>query len=445
MADESSVLVTISEFAKHQSFHDLPSTVVSRAKQIVLDTVGVLIRGTSAPSLRKLRNSLVTCNSGQSTVLGSQFKAMAPLAALLNGSLATITQFNEGHRPTMGQPAIHIFPAAYAVAEERGSTGQELINALVTGYEVAARVGLCLFPMNPRIHPQGHFASIGAAVAVGKLLQFDARQFQDMLNSIANLCVFSWKQATASGGNIHHLSAGLGANHAVLAALAVHEGYVGPPGCFEQFFLPFSSSEPKLEKLIDGLGTRHEILNNYFKWYPICAHIHSSIEALEQILQNNPVSAPAVRSIDVRTFPSAFDLVDKEPKNTLGAIFSIPYCLAMWLLKREVDVHAIANESPLDPAILQVASRISVEVDPLLEPVYPKGRPSLVRVSTTDGRVYEAFVSLPRESATDEDLRNKFLRATEPVLGRSKAQDLLPQILRLESISHLMDISRLLR
>ncbi len=434
----------IAEFAARQSFDSLPAQVVARAKCVILDTVGVQIRGTTAPSISALRSALVGANSGKSTVLGSKFKANPSLAALLNGSLPTVTQYNEGHRPTMGQPAIHILPAAYAVAEDRASDGRSLITALVVGYEIAARVGLCLFPMNPRIHPQGHFASIGAAVATGKLLGFDVRQFESLLDAIANLCVFSWKQATATGGTIHHLSAGFGASHAVISALAIQGGMVGAPGCFEEFFLPFSSPNPKLEKLTAGLGTEFEILANYYKWYPVCAHIHSCLEALEGILAENAVDPTEIRAIDVRTFPSAFDLVGQSPQNCLAGIFSIPYCLATWVLRREISVEDVATEKEPDPDVLKLAKLINVTVDPELKPAYPEGRPARVTLKMSSGAVHHGFIALPREIASQQDLQGKFLELTSSLLGEGKSRSLLNEIMALENCPDVRIVSRFL-
>jgi 2-methylcitrate dehydratase PrpD len=433
--------VNFAQFAVGQTFDSLPPAVVARTKEIFLDTMGIMVRATSAPSLFNLRNALVSGDSGTSTVFGTTFKAHPSIAALLNASLPTVTQYDEGHRLSRGHPGIHIVPAAFAMGEGKRISGKDLIVAIVTGYEVAARIGLCVSPMDPRIHPHGNWAAIGAAASVGKILSFSEGQFVDLINSISNLTLSTWRRATTTGATIHHLSPGIGASHAIVVALAVQAGLSGPPSCLEEYFIPLSSTRPNRGRLTDGLGSTYEILNNYFKPYPACAHIHSSIEALERILASHPISVEEVDWVEVRTFPAAFHLSEQNPPNTLAGIFSIPYCVAMMLVKRKLLIESIATEAPMDPEILKMASRIRVLKDEDLKPPYPKGRPSLVRVRLKNGTEYEDFVGLPRERGTAQDLGEKFLEMVEPLLDKERGEELREKIDDLENISDVEQLS----
>lgn len=440
----NSAEVRFAEFAAQETFDLLPPAVVTRTKEIFLDTVGIMVRATSAPSLSNLRKALVTGNSGASTVFGMKFKGHPFVAALLNASLPTVTQFDEGHRLSRGHPGIHIVPAAFAMGEDKRISGKELIVAIVTGYEVAARIGLCVSPMDPRIHPHGNWATIGAAVSVGKILAFSEEQFVNLINSISNLTLSSWRMATTAGATIHHLSSGIGTSHAIIVALAVQAGLSGPPSCLEEYFIPLSSPRPNRGRLTDGLGSTYQILNNYFKPYPACAHIHSSIEALERILASHPISGEEVEWVEVRTFPAALHLSEQEPSNTLAGIFSIPYCLAMVLVKGKLLIESIAAEKPMDPQILKVASRIRVVKDEDLKPPYPEGRPSLVRVRLKNGTEYEDFVGLPRERPSAQELGEKFLQMVAPLIGVKRGESLKEKIHDLEGIPDVGQLSKYL-
>jgi 2-methylcitrate dehydratase PrpD len=436
--------VNFARFAVEQTFESLPPAVVERAKEIFLDTLGIMLRATSAPGLSNLREALVDRESGASTVLGTAFKAHPSVAALLNASLPTVTQYDEGHRVARGHPGIHIVPAAFAVGEDKRIAGKDLIVAIVTGYEVAARIGLCVSPMDPRIHPHGNWAAIGAAVSVGKILSFSEGQFVDLINSISNLTLSTWRRAVTAGATIHHLSSGFGASHAIVVALAVQAGLSGPPSCLEEYYIPLSSTRPNLGRLTEGLGSTYEILNNYFKPYPACAHIHSSIEALERILASHPISVEEVEWVEVRTFAAALHLNEEDPPNTLAGIFSIPYCLAMILVKRKLLIESIAKEAPMDPQLLKVASRIRVVKDEDLRPHYPEGRPSLVRVHLKNGTEYEDFVGLPRERPTAQELGEKFLQMVEPLIGKKRGEELRRKIEDFENISNVGQLSKYL-
>lgn len=441
--------VRFAEFAVRHTFEALPGIVVERTKEIVLDTLGIMARGACAPSLSRLRTALVGGASGSSTVVGTRFKAGPWMAALLNGSLPTITQYDEGHRPSVGHPGIHLVPAALAIGEDRKTSGKDLIVAIATGYEVAARIGLSLFPMHPLVHSHGHWPAIGAAVAVGKILSFTEHQFVELINAMSTLTLFTWRNSTVAGATIHHLAPGLGASHAIIAALAIEAGLAGPSRCLEEYFLPFSSPHPKPEILTEALGERYEILNNYFKAYPACAHAHSSIEALEHILAVHAVSAEDVDRLEVRTYPVASHLDERHPPNALAGMFSIPYCLGTILVRGRLAVDAPAGEAPPDPEVLDAASRIEVVADEELSPRYPHGRPALVRVHLKDGVVHEHFVDLPRRERGDpvakEELEGKFLEMAGPLMGVRKAKELKRKIRNLERVADVGELSMYLR
>jgi 2-methylcitrate dehydratase PrpD len=437
---ENSAEVRFAQFAVGKNFDLLPPEVIKRAKEIIRDTLGVMLRATTAPSLSNLRKALIDRDSGTSTVLGTPFKANPFIAALLNASLPTVTQYDEGHR-LAAHPGIHIVPAAFAMGEDKGISGKDLIVAIVTGYEVAVRIGFSVLPMDPKIHPHGNWSIIGAAISVGKILSFTEEQFINLINSISTLTLATWRKATTDGATIHHLAPGLGTSHAIAAALATQAGLSGPPSSLGEFFLPLYATRSNPEIVTEGLGTTYEILNNYFKAYPACAHIHSSLQALENILESHPISVKDIDWVEVRTFPAAFHLNEQNPPNTLAGIFSIPYCLGSWLLHRKLLLDSIASEAVMDPEILKAASLIQVVKDEDLKPPYPQGRPSLVRIHLKNGTKYENFVDLPRERLTDEELGKKFMEIVKPIIGEKKSKELKERLDGLENISDIRELS----
>jgi len=432
--------VQFAKFAIQQNFGSLPPEVVKRTKEIVRDTIGVMLRATTAPGLSKLRTAIIDRDSGTSTVLGTPYKTSPFIAALFNASLPTVTQYDEGHRLS-AHPGIHIVPASLAVGEDKGISGKDLIVAVVVGYEVAVRIGFSVLPMDPSIHPHGNWSIIGAAVSAGKILSFSEEQFVSLINSIATLTLATWRRAITVGATIHHLAPGLGTSHAIIAALATQAGLCGPPSSLEEFFLPLYATRENSNIVTEGLGTNYEILNNYFKAYPACAHIHSSIQALENILEEHPVSIKDIERIEVRTFPTAFHLKEQNPKNSLAGIFSIPYCLGSWLLHRKLLLDSIATEAVMDPEILRAASLIQVVKDEVLKPPYPQGRPSLVRIHLKNGTKYENFVGLPRERLTEDELGKKFIQVAQPIIGRNKCRELKQRLDGLENVSNVRELS----
>jgi 2-methylcitrate dehydratase PrpD len=313
----------IAKFAIQIGFDLLPKEVIKRVKDIFRDTIGIMVRSTSASILSNLRKTLVERDSGVCTVFGSNFKANPYIASFLNASLPTVIQYDEGHRFTGAHPGIHIIPAAFAMGEYKRVSGKDLIVAILLGYEVSVRIGFSVLPMNPNIHPHGNWSIIGAAVSAGKILSFSEKQYVDLINSISTLTLSTWRKATSSGATIHHLAPGLGTSQAIAATLAIQAGMTGAPSSLKNFFLPLHATHPEPEIQTDSLGTTYEIMNNYFKAYPCCAHIHSSIDALKNILATRPISVNEIDWVEVRIYPAASHLKEQNPPNTLAGIFSI--------------------------------------------------------------------------------------------------------------------------
>src|SRR6185295_16717753 len=66
--------------------------------------------------------------------------------------------------------------AALALAEHRGATGRELLDALVVGIDVACRVGNAIYPdhYDRGWHITGSTGMLGAAAAAARILGLDA-------------------------------------------------------------------------------------------------------------------------------------------------------------------------------------------------------------------------------------------------------------------------------
>ena len=185
-------VAALARFADEITFASLPSAVRERAALILLDTIGVMIWGAQDRFLGQLRSVYARANSvGKATVIGTEYRFDPALAAMLNAAACTVTQLSEGHRRSRGDPGPHIVPAALAVAEVERSSGEELLAAIVAGYEVAVRVGLALAPVHSDQHVHGHWASIGAAVATAKLLRGGSMELQHAIEGTAALLIYA--------------------------------------------------------------------------------------------------------------------------------------------------------------------------------------------------------------------------------------------------------------
>lgn len=438
--DEHSARVAerLAVFVHETTLSDIPARAVERTKYVLLDTIGIMVAAAEAPQMAAFRASLVDSGVGSATVFGETHKASALVAALVNGSLTTVLQFDEGHRESMGHPAIHIVPAVLAVAEELQCTGRDCLVALIVGYEAAIRIGRSVFPLRAQLHPHGNWPTIGAALAVGKLLRLNATELVSLIDCAAMMSLFGWRRATVAGATIHHLLPGLAAHNAIVAAYAARSGMTGPQSTLDEFLLPLASERPSPALLDADLGARWEILENYFKPYPACAHTHSAIAAMCNLLERHNINTGDIEEIRVATYPLAATLNDSAPRNQLAGMFSIPYILGLLIVQGHFDLEALMRQAPLSSNALRIARRVQVRADPTLTPAYPLGRPSKVEICLGDGTVYGEFVAtspaLAGPDALYPALRAKFLDLATRTMLRDRARVLLDNLLDVERL-----------
>jgi len=250
------------------------------------------------------------------------------------------------------------------------------------------------------------------------------------------MTLFSWRRATVDGATIHHVLPGLAAQNAIAAAYAVRAGLSGPRSSLEEFLLPLVSECSKATLLDDALGTRWELLENYFKPYPACAHAHSAIAAMSRLLERRRVEPRDIAEIRVATYPLAATLDACAPKNQLGGMFSIPYNLALVVVRGGHDIGALADQQSLLPEALEVAARVRVSADATLTPPYPLARPARVEVRLCDGSTFDEFVATPPALAEAHSLssalRAKFMRLATRELPVARAESLLDDLLNIE-------------
>jgi 2-methylcitrate dehydratase len=162
---------TLASFIVETSFEDLPSNVVQKTKQLILDTIGCALGG-YLTDLGTICSKIVMDLGGnsESTLIGSGKKTSCVNAGYVNAKMANALDcddvfYNYSHF------ASPIIAAALAVGEREEASGKNVLNAVALGYDATARVGLsCIQPGRP-ISFAWHI--IGSIVASAKLLELD--------------------------------------------------------------------------------------------------------------------------------------------------------------------------------------------------------------------------------------------------------------------------------
>ena len=432
-------------------FEDLPRQAITRAKAVVADSIAVIGAGSREEEVKALIRQVVEPDGPQlSTVIGAGIRTEPAKAGLINGTAGTFLELDEGNQFARGHPAIHVVPAALALAEARGLSGRQLLTALVLGYEICARIGIaCKIRMS--MHPHGSWGTVGAAVAVGKLLGYDRAAMREMINISSSLTLATSRRTMLEGGLVRNAYSGVSGYMGILAHQLVDAGFNGEKDGLQTVFGSVVSDTFEPDVMTDELGSRFEILRNYFKRHACCRYNHATLDALLEIMGRAPekrIRPEEIREIVVSTYSLAAQLCDQEPMNTLAGKFSIPFAVATTIVHGHTGVACFTPQAVQNRAARELAKKIKVVEDPELTAMMPGQRPARVALSLVDGTELKAEAFINKGDFEDpyspDDLLEKYFELATPVWGKDISQQLHGAVSGLDEISDVRQVTRLL-
>lgn len=233
--------VTLAKYASAFQYEDIPAQALQRAKNTLCDVVGAIVYGYGLPWSQIIVDYATAYGAGGSSrILGPGGSLVQPpMAALANGALAHGFALDGAAKPNAGaHPAATIFPAALAIAQERGFGGRDLITAFVAGTEVMLRIGYATKKSNEHrgFHAPGTTGPFGASVGAGRLLGFDTPKMTNALGIAASLSAGLVQFSRSGGGMVKRLHFGRAAESGVIAANLADRGFTGPHDIIEGEF-----------------------------------------------------------------------------------------------------------------------------------------------------------------------------------------------------------------
>lgn len=418
----------------------------------ILDVVGNSLAGraesNSDTEPDRATERMVTSWGGtpQAGIIGSAQRLPAPSAALVNGTLAHILDFDDTHLPSVLHPSANIVPATLAVAEETGASVDLVLSATAAGIEITNRLGMASYipeAGNSLFFEKGFHATsicgtIGAAAAAALLYGLDADGVAHAMG-IASSMGAGVIEANRTGGTVKRIHCGWAAHGGIIAAQMAKQGITGPPTVLEGrfgFFQAYLDGKYDASALNDGLGRNWELLRTVYKPYPTNHFTHPGIDCAMQLraqgLQASDIdtvelgtSAPVLRTI-------AEPIEDKrKPKSGYHAKFSGPYTVAAALVGGGglgVYLDDFVDGVWDDPARLALAAKVDVVADARATDLFPKAFAAVLRVRTKGGSTLEARVDGSRGSdvapLSREDMLTKFRLNASRALDASRVQQL---------------------
>jgi 2-methylcitrate dehydratase PrpD len=375
---------------------------------------------------------------------------MTPFAALANGVLGHAFEMDNLRQPSMG---VHygstLVPALFAVGEEVHASGNDILAAFVAGSEVMCRIGLAAENSAEKVgfHSPGVTGTYASTVAAGRLLDLTKEQMVQAFGIAGSLCsgLLAFSKA-GNGGMVKRLHIGRASESGVLAARLAKNGFTGPDTILEGKFGVFAAftRDPKMERLLDGLGTRWETLRVCVKCYAAHITAHTPMRLLEDLKREHGFTGDDIAEIRVATSEKVLSHHNiTSAKDVATAQYSLPFCLAITAYRDPREAKSFLDAPHEDKAIKDLATRVKLRLNPESE------RPGRawatdLDVVLRDGRTLsisgDGFRGAPDTPMSDAELHAKFLALSKGI-GEDRSRRLLDGLQRLE---HYEDIAVLL-
>ena len=391
----------IAEFASNLQFDDIPTEVIRRCEDLLLDTLGSMYAGSTEPPVQKIAAFAKEQgpSDGRAQLIPSGAKTSPYFAAMVNAAAAHMVEQDDLHNSSVFHPACVVFPPALAMAQDLDVNGKALLTACVVGYEVGIRVGEFLGRSHYKIfHTTATAGTIAAAVTVGRLLNLSTEQMQDALGSAGTQAAGLWEflKTAADSKQLHTAKA---AANGLMAALLAAKGFSGAEDIFEgeKGMGNAFSQAPQADKLVEGLGQRWALLETSFKYHASCRHTHPAADALWAVMQEHNLSADDIAEVQTFVHQAAIDVlgaVDKpatvhQSKFSMGTVLGV---LAYNGFAGLDEFEAALGDERID----KFRQKVSMQLDPEVDAAYPDKWLGKVKVKTKDGRELSAFVNDPK-------------------------------------------------
>ncbi|HET8722066.1 MAG TPA: MmgE/PrpD family protein [Nitrospira sp.] len=433
-----------------------PSQAVATAKSAILDTLGVTLAGAGADCTRAVSRALDRSFApGPALLFGDSRRVDILSAAMINGTASHALDFDDCSNTLGGHPSAPIVPALFALAEERGVSGEAFLAAYIAGFEVETRIGRAVnfHHYEKGWHPTGTLGTFGSAAACSHLMGLEGER-------AATALAFASSMAAGIKANFGTMAkpfhVGQCARNGLQAALLAEAGATANVSALEHpqgFFAVYNGvGNFDIERVLNSWADPLDIIEPgvAFKRHPCCASTHPAIDALLDLRERHGLTPDLVASIRSWTHPRRLRHTDRpDPRDGLDGKFSVQYVLARALMHGLVSVDHFSDEAVFDRTARNVMARITAAPHPDAVMETTEHFFAEVQVVTVGGEVLSTFVDRPlgrdrNHPLPDGTLTAKFEDCAVAVVDLEHARECARRISLLEHEPDIAEISRLL-
>lgn len=361
----------IDRFAAHVAgtdFDALPEEAVSAARTFVLDSLGVGIVGSSGPwaaELAAMQRQWGEADQARVWVTGEALPA--PAAAMCNAYQTHNSEFDPVHEAAVVHATSAVLPGMLAVAERDGGiSGRDLIVGLTLGVDVACHISVAA-KSGLRFFRPATAGAFAAVAGIGRIRGFDKDTLVNAFSIVyGQIC--GTMQAHVEGSQLLAMQMAFNARNAVIACDMAAAGFDAPKNVLEgQYgYLRLVESEYDLEPVWPQVGKVWRIAELAHKPYPTGRASHAILDGCLELMREHSLAAGDVDSVSAAVPPLVHRLVGRPAQQGMTINYArlcTPYATACALLRGGLDVEDFSSEARSDPHRLELAARVSVELD----------------------------------------------------------------------------------
>lgn len=284
--------------------------VVAKAKLCIYDLLSSALAAGELPWSRQSA-AIARANSGGAArgavIIGTSDVVSIHDAAFANGVRSHGLVRDDMHVGSVSHLGTVLIPTLLALTHTAKASGEDLLTALVAGYEVGGKVGRMLMDVEVSkvFRPTGSVGPIAAAAAGAKLLGLDEQQTTTALALAANMAA-GYNEWAATGGSEMFFHNGLAARGAVTAVQLAAEGaYASPTALDGDAGMLAAFRRPRPPLVPELFADRPEILAVFFKPVPACNFAQTPAQAALAIAGRHKVRAVDIDNVAVRVTKAA--------------------------------------------------------------------------------------------------------------------------------------------
>ncbi len=415
---EESIAQRLGNWGESLKAANLSESTLQKNGDILVDIIGLCIAARNKDYVQAV---IEASEPGDHTLIGHSMRTSAASAAIVNGTAAHGEDFDDTFEGGPVHSGVVMVPAMLAASERYKLSSADTMLGLAAGNEILCRLALTLPKAIHKsgFHPTAVLGSFAAAFGIAVACKADSKIIANALG-IAGSMASGIIEYLGDGSWTKRMHPGWAAQSGLRAFAMAKAGFSGPKFVFEgehgAFKVFASSVEPKLDCLFDKLGQEFVSDTISFKPYPCGTMIQPYIDCARQ-LREEEFNVSDIESVLCETAEGYVHRlwepkeIKSAPPSSYAAKFSVPFGVALGLLRGHADLGDYNEESIADPDLLKLAAKVKYEID--LDNPYPAAYTGHVRLLFKDGsqkEVRQGFMRGGKDAPLSQDeIKEKFL------------------------------------